>query len=226
MPFDYYDYDGEVHALTPQFYAAYPSDQYPELLQKNNRPYNCLLVKTNVDYFICIPFRSSMKHNCGFHFSNTHRATRSRSGLDFKKIVLVKNAAFIDDDIAVIDRDEFLEARANLKKIAENAATYVNRYVQHITKARVLHPHEYERKYRYSTLPYFHDILGCETVNGGSENATGDTPTDNTLTPPTVPALEPTPAPPTVVEGESSSVGKENGGDAAPSEMLPMAPVE
>ena len=42
-------------------------------------------------------------------------------------------------------------------------ALYVNDYVAHINGRQPLHPLEYEKRYQYSTLPYFHDILGIES---------------------------------------------------------------
>ncbi len=46
-----------------------------------------------------------------------------------------------------------------LSKIAEEASDYVEEYRAHITGRMLLHPRQFQRKYQYSTLPYFHDIM-------------------------------------------------------------------
>lgn len=90
------DYVVDICRLSQSFYAAYPLGQYPEIMRKADRPYTCLLIETRKDYFICIPFRSSIHHNDAFIFSDTKRSLHTRSGLDYKKIVLVKDLSYID----------------------------------------------------------------------------------------------------------------------------------
>ena len=41
--------------LSDDFYNDYPHNLYPELLEKKERPYNCLLFPTRHDFYICIP---------------------------------------------------------------------------------------------------------------------------------------------------------------------------
>lgn len=52
------EYDFEIYRLSAKFIADYPTTKYPELMYKNARPYNCLLLESHDNYFICIPFRS------------------------------------------------------------------------------------------------------------------------------------------------------------------------
>lgn len=152
-------FDAEICALTRRFYEAYPEREYPELMRKQGRPYTCLLIDTHDSYLICIPFRTSIKHNEAFLFSGTERSSRSRSGLDYKKLVLIKDNTYINRSDVQVDRDEYKAVVRNLRKIARQADDYISVYVDHVNASRVLHSREYKRKYEYSTLPYFHDIL-------------------------------------------------------------------
>lgn len=155
------DYVVEIYKLSNKFYTDYPATQYPELMQKDNRPYTCLLIETKYDYFICIPFRSNITHKDAFLFKNTRRSKFSPSGLDYRKAVIVKNMEYIDSTTpAVVDADEYLATITNIEKIVSEANEYVDSYINHIKQTSVLHTREFTRHYKYSTLQYFHDILG------------------------------------------------------------------
>jgi len=153
-------YDVEVRRLSAQFAAAYPPSKYPEILYKPERPYTCLLIDTHEDYLICVPFRSHISHNNVYLFKNTKRSQRSRSGLDYSKIALISKSDYIDDTPAVVDQDEYAEVMQNIEKIISEIRTYINTYTEHIKGTRVLHPKAFSRYYKFSTLPYFHDVLG------------------------------------------------------------------
>ena len=159
-------YDAEVRRLSAAFYRAYPSADYPELLQKGERPYTCLLIDTHDGYLICVPFRSEMKHRQGYAFSGTKRSARSRSGLDYKKLVLIEDPAYLDRAPAVVDPDEYHAVIADLDRIAEEVVAYVDGYRHHVDGSHALHPREFARRYGYATLPYFHDILGLTSAEG------------------------------------------------------------
>lgn len=105
------DYDSELSLLSPKFTQDYPPAAYPELMHKHGRPYTCLLIDSHDDYFICVPFRSSIGHKNAFLFTGTARSKKTKSGLDY-------------------------------------------------SKTAPIHPRAFSRKYQYSTLPYFHDIMG------------------------------------------------------------------
>lgn len=49
---DQFDY--QVLNLTTKFYNDYPDPPYKEIVRKDVRPYNCLLIQSHYDYFICI----------------------------------------------------------------------------------------------------------------------------------------------------------------------------
>lgn len=152
-------YQAEIHPLSQDFIKAYPVIQYPELMYKRGRPYSCLLVDTHKDYFICIPFRSNIRHPNAFMFHGTRRSQRSHSGLDYSKIVIINRISYIDQQKAIVDQDEYHEVQKNLSDIVNDAVRYVDDYVAHMTGNRILHYREFAKRYQYSTLQYFHDIL-------------------------------------------------------------------
>ncbi len=154
------EYDVEVMQLSQDFWNAYPPTEYPELLQKSGRPYNCLLVDTHQDYFICIPFRSNISHNNAYLFRGTQRSKRTRSGLDYQKAVIIRDTTYLSNKPAIVDQDEYKEAMQNMEKIVAKAIKYIERYVSHVDGSNPLHLRAFQRDYVFSTLPYFHDALG------------------------------------------------------------------
>lgn len=150
----------DVCRLTEDFMKDYPLSQYPELMYKIGRPYNCLLVDVHLDdYFIFIPYRSHIRHNNAFKFRGTQRSKENQSGLDYSKIVLISKYEYGTAKNTVVDQDEYNETRKNIQKIATEAVAYIDGYVNHCNGTKVLHHKEFDRRYRYSTLPYFHDLL-------------------------------------------------------------------
>ena len=130
-------------------------------MHKQGRPYTCLLIESHHDYFICVPFRSYITHKNAFLFTKTSRSRKTKSGLDYSKIAIIKDNNYFDSiTTAIVDQDEYTEMLRNISAIVEEANDYVNTYIKHINGTSPLHPRTFARKYQYSTLPYFHDILG------------------------------------------------------------------
>lgn len=156
------NYRVSILQLSSAFMRDYPESQYPELMTKQGRPYTCLLIDTHDNYLICIPFRSSIGHNNAYLFTNTVRSRRTRSGLDYSKVVLIQKAEYIDAAQAVVDQDEYTEMQTHVHEIVEEIVAYIEAYIMHVNGEHPIHRREFERKYKYSTLPYFHDILGIQ----------------------------------------------------------------
>ena len=154
--------DYQILKLTDVFYREYPNPLYNEILKKNNRAYNCLLFQSHYDYFICIPYRSEISHKYAFHFTNTTRSKEHKSGLDYSKIVIITKTDYIDSVDAIIDKDEFKETMVNLKQIKKEALDFVGDYVLHMKGIKMLHEREFERRYGFSSLKYFHRELGIK----------------------------------------------------------------
>lgn len=158
-------YDFELYKLSNQFFVDYPPNIYPEILSKPNRPHYCLLIDIHCDYFICIPFRSNIEHKNAFKFKNTQRSQKFNSGLDYSKMVIINNNLYLDNANIIVDQDEFNQAIQNIHIIVNDACKYLKTYMQHIKGEKVLHEKQYNRMYKYSTLPYFHNILKLQIIN-------------------------------------------------------------
>ena len=131
---------------------------------KDKRPYGCLLIKTHNDYYSCVPFRSHIHHKNAFLFKNTERSKTDSSGLDYSKTVLIRPEDYDKYLIenAVVDTDEYKAVRMNIYKIEKQISKYIEGYVKSVSDFENADKKSFERKYKYSTLKYFHDILGIE----------------------------------------------------------------
>ena len=151
------EFDVEVLRLSKKFYLDYPNAVYPEILEKAARAYACLLVDCH-DYFVCIPYRTSVLHKNAYHFKNSQRSVNNKSGLDYSKIAIIKDTDYIENVPAVIDKDEYNETMINIDKIVNDAVNYVETYIKPASGEKTHHPREYDRLYGYSTLPYFNKL--------------------------------------------------------------------
>lgn len=157
------EFDYQVLNLTQKFYTDYPDPPYKEIVRKNNRPYNCLLIQSHYGYFICIPYRSHIRHKYSFMFKNSIRSKRAKSGLDYSKIVIVADNNYIGQTDAIVDKDEYNETRNNIEYIKNDAQEYVDDYVNYLSgNSTKYDKKEFERIYQYSTLQYFHKELGIK----------------------------------------------------------------
>lgn len=77
-------------------------------------------------------------------------------------MIIVKNADYLDESGAVVDNDEYIETVEHIEEIKEDSLKYLNDYIAHVSGCKVLHGREFERKYRYTTLKYFHQELGIK----------------------------------------------------------------
>ncbi|MDD5830319.1 MAG: hypothetical protein PUD13_03505 [Lachnospira sp.] len=62
-----------------------------------------------------------LKLTDAFHFTNTLRAKKHKSGLDYSKIVIIEKSEYIDSTDAIIDKDEFNETMVNLGRIKKES---------------------------------------------------------------------------------------------------------
>ena len=154
------EYLADIYSLTSQFYIDYPQSQYPEIIVKQGRPYSCLLIEYIDDTFICIPFRSHVRHKYAYHFKNSVRSQQYQSGLDYTKIVLVRDTSYLNNATpAVVDQDEYRETMQNLSQIVQEVYSYILDYKNDLNGVKKLHPKEWQRRYGMSTLPYFDEFL-------------------------------------------------------------------
>ena len=92
-----------------------------------------------------------------FKFSG--RSKKHQSGLDFTKLVIVSKDEYIGES-STIDIDEYKEFEKQEDHIHKNLEKYIHDYVEHVNGHMSLHIKQFERKYKYSTLKYFHKELG------------------------------------------------------------------
>lgn len=93
------------------------------------------------------------------YFHGTKRSRENKLGLDYTKIVLISKDNYISDKKVVVDDDEYNEVKKNVVQIVTEVLNYVDDYINHVTGITVIHPKQFARKYKYSTLPYFHDVM-------------------------------------------------------------------
>lgn len=152
----------QIYKLSKSFFDQYADKKDSEILLKQDRPYNCLLIDTKCGYLICIPYRTEIRHKEAYLFRGTKRSQNHKSGLDYSKMIILEDLSYIDPDPALVDPDEFTETRKNINKIAKQANAYLDTYMDHCNGQKVLPKATFERKYKYSTLKNFHDILGIK----------------------------------------------------------------
>ncbi|MBP5773306.1 MAG: hypothetical protein J6W35_04490 [Eubacterium sp.] len=149
-----------IVTLNEKFYSKYKSNEYPELLQKKTRPYNCLLTKSEKGYYICIPFRSRIKHKDAFLFYDKSKKDYS-PGLDYTKTTIFNDLSYINTKKGNVKREHYLETYYNIIVICEQVSEYIDTYKTYIINKKE-NTRGFERRYKYSTLKYFHKELGIE----------------------------------------------------------------
>lgn len=157
-------FDFQILKLSKDFYRYYDKVNFPEILLKSGRSYNCLLIQSHYGYFICIPYRSEINHPFAFKFKNTKRSKKHNSGLDYTKIIIIDKPEFITSKSSVIDKDEYMKTKRFINVIKSEAMAYVDNYVNHMKNIKMIEVKEFDRKYRRSTLKYFHQELNINTI--------------------------------------------------------------
>jgi len=145
----------ELHYLSAEFYNKYNASDYPEIEHKTHRPYIVLLIKVDSNTF-ALPLRTNIKHSSCYKFQYSSRPTDSITGIDFTKAVIVNDASYIGE-AAEIDNKEYVELNDRIAFIISKFRTYIKGYHTYVAgKAN-----EYQAKrYKYTTLKYFHKELG------------------------------------------------------------------
>ena len=147
----------KLNYLTAEFYNRYNSAEYPEIENKENRPYMVMLIQIENNTF-AIPFRTNVKHSNCYKFENSSRPTNSITGLDYSKAVIVNDSKYIGVDARINDM-EYTELDANYHIIIKQFTSFVRNYIKYANGKL----NEYQaKKYKYTTLKYFHDELGIK----------------------------------------------------------------
>lgn len=145
----------KLNYLTAEFYQRYNSTDYPEIENKDCRPYMVMLVKIENNIF-AIPFRTNVKHNNCYKFKNSTRPTDTVTGLDYTKAVIVNDSTYIGAEARINDR-EYTELNDRYGFILNQFRSYVKGYIDFINGEKSYYN---IKRYRYTTLQYFHKELG------------------------------------------------------------------
>lgn len=138
--------------LSQKFYNTYPTSQYPEMEQKQNRPYIQVCVEIDgVQY--AIPLRSDIHHP---HVLWTDK--KNHCGVDFSKAVVIKEDSYIDLSVEPhLRQNEFDALRGKDFKIKSKMVKYIADYKK--AKKDLSKPIN-QMLVKYSTLQYFEKEIG------------------------------------------------------------------
>jgi len=137
--------------LSEAFYKKYPLALYPEIEQKQTRPYIQIYVEIDGIKF-AIPLRSEIHHP---HVFWTDK--QNHCGVDLSKAVVISDERYIDKIREPhLRQNEFNALRGKDFKIKQKMQKYIEQYKQ----AR-MDPEKPINKMllRYSTLQYFEEYL-------------------------------------------------------------------
>ena len=138
--------------LSKKFYNTYPTSQYPEMEQKQNRPYIQVYVEIDgVQY--AIPLRSDIYHPHVFWTDKENHC-----GVDFSKAVVVTDESYIDFSTEPhLRQNEFNALRGKDFKIKSKMEKYIADYKK--AKKDLSNPIN-QTLVKYSTLQYFEKEIG------------------------------------------------------------------
>lgn len=145
----------QLNYLSPNFYSDYNSTDYPEIENKANRPYMVMLIKIENNTF-AVPFRTNVPHNNCYKFKTSTRPTNSVTGLDYTKAVIVNNIKYIGLPATINDK-EYIELNSNYGFIINQFKKFVSDYIKFVHSEKGYYA---EKKFKYTTLKYFHKELG------------------------------------------------------------------
>lgn len=145
----------QLNYLSSDFYQKYGTKQYPEIENKDSRPYIVILVKIENNTF-AIPFRTNVPHNNCYKFRTSTRPTDSITGLDYSKAVIVNDEKYIGAPARINDK-EYIELNRNYDFIIKQFRKFVEDYIRFANGNRSFYA---EKKFKFTTLKYFHTELG------------------------------------------------------------------
>lgn len=145
----------EFKHLSKQFYNDYPSDKYPEMMLKENRPYTQVI--TDIDGLkFAIPLRSDISHSADVLWTDKS----AKHGLDFTKAVLILDDKYISNEKVFIKNKEHKHLLGKERRVKEKMEKCISNYKK--AKANIKEEHNAEYC-SYSTLQYFEEYIYPET---------------------------------------------------------------
>lgn len=147
----------QLNYLSAVFYSDYDAKNYPEIEHKDNRPYMVMLIKIENNTF-AVPFRTNVPHNNCYKFKTSTRPTDSVTGIDYTKAVIVNDSKYIGISARINDK-EYTELNDNYGFIINQFQKFVSDYIKYANSEKRYYA---SKKFRYTTLKYFHKELGIE----------------------------------------------------------------
>jgi len=132
------------------------ADGRPQVLQKN-RGYGIVFLTIN-SLIYAIPLRSNLNHSSGFKtiFIKDHNGNDSWCGLDYSKALVVEKDDIEKTSFKLRDSNEFNKIQKNKDKIEREFEKYVLGYIKSVKNETSTT----DRRFKFSTLQYFHTELG------------------------------------------------------------------
>lgn len=142
--------------LSDKFYADYPSDEYPEMMLKEKRPYTQVITEVNGLKF-AIPLRSGISHNADVLWTNKQQ----KCGLDFTKAILILDDSYINNEEKVfIRQNEYKHLLGKERRVKEKMEKCIENYIA----AKNDFSKEHNKQYcGFSTLQYFEEYIQTES---------------------------------------------------------------
>lgn len=136
--------------LDNNFYNRHPQINYPEILQKKDRPYVQIAISVNNQLW-AIPLRSNINHNYVFWSDK-----KNKCGIDFTKAVPIDHKDINTNRHPSIRQNEFNALKGKEHSVIKSFKGFIKKY-NHSKQ----HPNLPESKVilRYSTLQYFENYL-------------------------------------------------------------------
>lgn len=136
--------------LSRAFFIDFPISKFPELEQKQDRPYIHVSIEISNNMF-CVPLRSNINHSYAYF---TDKATKC--GIDFLKVVVINDTKYIDNAVPQIRQHEFNFLKGKEHIIKSKLIKYINNY-----KSAKLNLQIYRNQniVKNSTLQYFEKFI-------------------------------------------------------------------
>lgn len=147
----------QLNYLSAEFYKRYNNSDYPEIENKGTRPYMVMLIKIGNNTF-AIPFRTNLPHNNCYKFKNSVRTTKTATGLDYTKAVIINDKNYIGA-AAKIDDKEYVELNDRYGFIIKQFRKFVSDYIEYANGKDTFYN---SKKFKFTTLKYFHNELGIK----------------------------------------------------------------
>ena len=148
--FSFVERELKFRYLSDGFYLRYKD--YPEILQKNERPYSILVIEAYERKF-AIPIRSHININNKDCFITD---SDKNSGLDFQKSIVVLDESFLNPvAFPTINHSEFNAIKFKEAEIKEAFTKFLRSFISEYKRRKRNSKIPESNRIKYSSLKYF-----------------------------------------------------------------------